>query len=62
MHQPPRFDEAFRHTFEQLVVWRRDVRRFLRDPLPAGMVERLVALSCLAPSVGNAQPWRFVKV
>ena len=26
------------------------------------MVERLIALSCLAPSVGNSQPWRFVRV
>lgn len=26
------------------------------------LIDRLLALACLAPSVGNAQPWRFVKV
>lgn len=60
--QPPSFDEAFRQSFEQLLIWRRDVRRFRRDPVDAGLIERLIALSCLAPSVGNAQPWRFVTV
>jgi 5,6-dimethylbenzimidazole synthase len=41
---------------------RRDVRRFRRDPLPAGMLEDLVRLSCLAPSVGFSQPWRWIQV
>jgi len=43
-------------------VWRRDVRRFRRDPLPAGVLEALIELACLAPSVGLSQPWRFVVV
>jgi 5,6-dimethylbenzimidazole synthase len=38
------------------------VRWFRRDPLPAGTVERLIATAALAPSVGNAQPWRFQRV
>jgi 5,6-dimethylbenzimidazole synthase len=58
----PAFDEAFREGLRTLLVWRRDVRRFLRDPLPVGAVERLVSLACLAPSVGLSQPWRFVLV
>ena len=57
-----RFDDAFRARFRDLLVWRRDVRRFRRDPLPDGTFERLVALACLAPSVGLSQPWRFVRV
>ena len=43
-------------------MWRRDVRRFRRDPLPAGVLEALIELACLAPSVGLSQPWRFVVV
>lgn len=58
----PTFDAAFRDRFEALLRWRRDVRRFRADPLPDGLVERLLGLACLAPSVGNSQPWRFVIV
>jgi len=56
------FDDAFRARLRDLLVWRRDVRRFRRDPLPRGMLERLIQLACLAPSVGLSQPWRFVIV
>lgn len=60
--RPPVFDAAFRGEFEALLRWRRDVRRFRPDPLPEALVEELLDLACLAPSVGNAQPWRFVRV
>jgi 5,6-dimethylbenzimidazole synthase len=56
------FDEAFRDELRELIRWRRDVRRFRRDPLPPGTVERLIELANLAPSVGLSQPWRFVLV
>jgi 5,6-dimethylbenzimidazole synthase len=56
------FDEAFRDDLRELIRWRRDVRRFRRDPLPPGTVERLIELASLAPSVGLSQPWRFVLV
>ena len=56
------FDEAFRLRLRDLFVWRRDVRRFRRDPLPAGALERLIEVACLSPSVGLSQPWRFVVV
>lgn len=58
----PEFGEAFRAEFETLLAWRRDVRHFRRDPLPAGAIERLIGMTALAPSVGNAQPWRFIRV
>ncbi|MFT3729842.1 MAG: uroporphyrinogen-III C-methyltransferase [Hyphomicrobium sp.] len=51
-----------RATLEQLVRWRRDVRRFRTDPVPDDLVERLLRLADLAPSVGNSQPWRIVNV
>jgi 5,6-dimethylbenzimidazole synthase len=57
-----KFGAAFRERLRDLLVWRRDVRRFRRDPLPKGKVEELIALACLAPSVGLSEPWRFVIV
>jgi 5,6-dimethylbenzimidazole synthase len=56
------FDHAFRARLHDLLIWRRDVRRFRCDPLPDGAVESLIELACLAPSVGLSQPWRFVIV
>jgi len=56
------FDDEFRARLRDLMVWRRDVRRFRTAPLPAGTLERLIATACLAPSVGLSQPWRFVIV
>lgn len=58
----PNFDEAFRERLRELLAWRRDVRRFRRDPLPPGTVERLIGIAALSPSVGLSEPWRFVIV
>jgi 5,6-dimethylbenzimidazole synthase len=60
--RPVNFDPAFRARLRELLIWRRDVRRFRREPLPNGAVEALIELACLAPSVGLSQPWRFVIV
>ena len=59
---PPVFDQAFQKQFINLLLWRRDVRRFRTDPIPKGDIDDLIKEACLAPSVGNCQPWRFVKV
>ena len=56
------FDDDFRTRLRDLIAWRRDVRRFRREPLPNGTLEALIELACLAPSVGLSQPWRFVIV
>lgn len=58
----PRFDQAFQEAFETLLLWRRDVRQFRRDPVPDDLLADVIASACLAPSVGNSQPWRFVLV
>lgn len=58
----PHFNDRFRSEFRDLLRWRRDVRHFRTDPIPAALVDELLDLACLAPSVGNAQPWRFVSV
>ncbi len=60
--QPPHFDQTFQDAFDALIAWRRDVRHFRRDPVPGELIEFLIASACLAPSVGNSQPWRFVLV
>ncbi len=48
--------------FEALVAWRRDVRRFKTDPVSGTLLDRLLEVAHLAPSVGNSQPWRIVQV
>jgi len=59
---PLSFDEDFRARLQELYLWRRDVRRFRTDPIDPAVIDTLIQLAMLAPSVGNSQPWRFVKV
>jgi 5,6-dimethylbenzimidazole synthase len=59
---PPAFDDDFRARLRELFAWRRDVRRFRTDPVPADQLRDLIDAACLAPSVGLSQPWRFVLV
>lgn len=58
----PLFDSPFRERLAELMRWRRDVRRFRRDPVPEDLIETLLDLAQIAPSVGNSQPWRFIRV
>jgi len=58
----PKFDDDFRRALTELFRWRRDVRRFRPEPIPDGLIDELVSIAALAPSVGNSQPWRFVSV
>ncbi len=58
----PQFSDAFRSEFEQLLRWRRDVRRFRTDPVEGALLDRCLATFALAPSVGLSEPWRIIKV
>ena len=58
----PEFGSEFQEKLTDLFRWRRDVRRFRNDPLTDDVLDYLLQLASLAPSVGNSQPWRFVKV
>jgi len=58
----PEFGDGFRQQFEELLKWRRDVRSFRRDTVDPQLLEHLLCLASLAPSVGYNQPWRFVLV
>ena len=60
--EPPAFDAEFRDRLALLFAWRRDVRRFRRDPAPPALIDELLDLAQLAPSVGNSQPWRILSV
>ena len=58
----PCFDAAFRAHLATLFRWRRDTRHFRAAPVPAALLDGLLELASLAPSVGLSQPWRFVTV
>lgn len=62
MTAPPIFDAAFRDKLAELMAWRRDVRRFREEPVPPAVLEDLLSLMALSPSVGLSQPWRWVRV
>ena len=52
-----RADEFYRHMNQ-----RRSVRDFLPDPLPDGLLEKVILAAGSAPSGAHKQPWRFVVV
>jgi 5,6-dimethylbenzimidazole synthase len=58
----PSFSDAFRAQLRTLFRWRRDVRHFRPDPVPAPLLADLLEIAASAPSVGLSQPWRFVTV
>ena len=47
---------------EQAITSRKSIRRFLADPVPREMVEKLLATASRAPSGTNIQPWRVYAV
>lgn len=56
------FPEPFQRELEDLMRWRRDVRRFRADPVDEAVLEQCLEAARLAPSVGLSEPWRFVRV
>lgn len=54
--------QAHRAALLDVLQWRRDVRHFLPDPVPAATLKRLRRAMDMAPSVGNARPWRVLQV
>ena len=61
--EAPEFGAEFRSTFAELLAWRRDVRHFrTREAPDEATLAELFDLAALAPSVGNCQPTRFVRV
>lgn len=56
------FSTDDRDTLARIQRWRRDVRHFRTDPVPEALLLRLQGAMDFAPSVGNARPWRVVRV
>lgn len=56
------FDPALQESLTQLLTWRRDVRHFETRAVSDSLLATLMDEACLAPSVGNSQPWRYVHV
>lgn len=52
MSGAPDFDDEFRARLEDLIRWRRDVRRFRRKTVDPKLVPHLLELADLTPSVG----------
>lgn len=48
--------------FQQLVRFRRSIRRFAALPVEKETLEKLVDAARYAPSAGNGQPWHFYAV
>jgi len=46
----------------RVMAARRDMRHFRPDPLPDGLLERLLEAAHMGPSVGFMQPWRFLRI
>jgi coenzyme F420-0:L-glutamate ligase/coenzyme F420-1:gamma-L-glutamate ligase len=50
------------NDYHHFLRTRRSIRRFKPDPVPASIVERVLATATFAPSAHNLQPWRFAHV
>jgi nitroreductase len=46
--------------FNDLLMRRRSIRDFEDRDVPLELVRKVIKDSCLAPSSGNGQPWRFI--
>ena len=56
------FDADFQEQFLELLRWRRDVRHFSSRVVADEDICGILRCAVFAPSVGNAQPWRFVRL
>ncbi|MBU2981662.1 5,6-dimethylbenzimidazole synthase [Lentibacter algarum] len=54
--------EQHADALKDLLTWRRDVRHFSQAPVSPKHLDQLRAAMDLAPSVGNARPWRIIRV
>lgn len=57
-----RFTPEEAAILDRILQWRRDVRHFRSDPVPEKTLFRLKTAMSAAPSVGNARPWRVLRV
>ena len=64
--QPERLDEKTilekAEAFLALMKGRRTVRHFSEDPIPKGILDKIIETASTAPSGANKQPWTFCVV
>ncbi|MFD1160430.1 5,6-dimethylbenzimidazole synthase [Roseovarius aestuarii] len=56
------FSKDFQNDLQNLMRWRRDVRRFRKDVVDEALLVQCLDTFLLAPSVGLSEPWRIVRV
>jgi 5,6-dimethylbenzimidazole synthase len=56
------FTKAEAETLSRIFRWRRDVRHFRTTPVTEDVLDGLRRSMDCAPSVGNARPWRVIRV
>ena len=49
-------------TFDEVILGRRSVRGFKRDPVPKALIRQVIEMAMRAPSSLNTQPWNFYVV
>lgn len=49
-------------TFDEVVLGRRSIRGYKRDPVPKALIKEVIELAMRAPSSYNTQPWNFYVV
>ncbi len=47
---------------EKVIMERRSIRNFKKQPVPDNMIRRILEAGRFAPTAGNAQPWKFVVI
>jgi len=47
---------------EKVIMERRSVRKFRKEPIPDNLIRRILESARFAPSAGNGQPWKFIVV
>lgn len=49
-------------TYDEVVLGRRSIRGFKREPVPKAVIRDVIAMAMRAPSSLNTQPWNFYVV
>ena len=58
-----KFEKVYKMTdFFELLQKRRSIRDFEDKKVPQKIINEIIKESCMAPSSGNGQPWRFIIV
>ena len=61
-HETMERPAALAPTFDDVVLGRRSIRGFKREPVPKALIKEILELAMRAPSSMNTQPWNFYVV